>query len=760
MKIDRRSFLSLVAGGAAGIAFTPLPWKLTDDISIWTQNWPWTPVPEDGETTYVNSVCTLCPGACGISARKIEDRVVKIEGQKGCPINDGGICILGLAGTQLLYGPTRIQTPLKRVGNRGEGKWEKISWDEAVKQIGEKLASLRTGGRPEKLGGILGTDRGTVAKLFDRFMTAYGSPNIVYGATSRTSYETAVGLMQGGRPAVGYDFENSDFILSFGSGIIDGWGSPVRMFKANSGWKSGSAKLVQIEPRLSNTAAKSDQWIPINPGTEAALALGIAYVLIKEAIYDHKFIDRYAYGFYDWTDEKGEHHHRGFKELVLGNYSPEKVSEITGVPRSTIAQLARRFAFASKPVAVCGRGQGNTPGSIHEAMAIHALNALVGNINQKGGIWTVPESHYVQWPDVKLDSVAQKGMTQARVDGAGSADYSLVKSLPNRLVEAIASGDESLDVLLVAGTNPLYELKGRKAVKEAFDKIPYVVSFSSYMDETAGCADLILPNHAYLERYEDAPAPIGFNKPFIGLTRPVIDPLYDTKHVGDTVLLLAKALGGSIAEAFPWDSYEDCLKKTLGDKWETLEENGYWVDGQFSPAGLDKAFQTPTSKFEFFVTRLYETTQKDENALPHYIPIDSEGDSSEYPLTLISYDTMRIANGYIGNTPFMTKTLEDTVLKHNDVFVEINPKTAGEMGFREGSFAKLTTPRGEAKVRVHLFDGLKPGIVAMPSGLGHTAYDGYLAGKGVNANELIGPVEDPASGLDAAWGIKAKLAKA
>ena len=760
MKIDRRSFLSLVAGGAAGTALSPLPWKLTDDISIWSQNWSWTPVPEDGEAEYVSSVCTLCPGGCGITARRIKDRVVKIEGLKGCPVNDGGICILGLSGTQLLYGPTRIQSPMKRTGNRGDGQWEKISWDEAVSTVVEKLASLRSGGQPQKAGCILGSEQGTLPSLFDRFMTAYGSPNVMSPASSRTSYEMAMQLMQGGKPTAGYDFEHSDFILSFGSGIIDGWGSPVRMFQSNSDWKTRKVKVVQIEPRLSNTAAKSDKWIPVNPGTECVLALGMAYVIIKEGIYNQKFIDNFAYGFFDWTDEKGENHHKGFKELVLGNYSPDQVSKITGVSQSTIAHLARSFAFASKPVAICGRGQGHTPVSLHEAMAVHALNALVGNINQKGGIWAVPAPDYIRWPEVKLDEAARKGLTASRIDGAGSDKYPLVKSLLNRLPGAIASGSQSLELLFVSGVNPLYEMRDTHAVKSAFEKIPFVVSFSSYMDETAANADLILPSHVYLERYEDVPSPVGFNRPFIGLTKPVIEPLYDTRHVGDVILLMAKALGGSVAEAFPWDSYEGCLRETLGDKWDLLVENGFWIDEGYVPESLDKAFETKSTKFEFFVSRLSETLRKDEQALPHYMAIESEGDVESYPLVLIPYDTTRLSNGYIGNPPFMTKTLDDTILKGNDGFIEINPKTAKTLGWVEGAFATVTTPKGEARVKVHLFEGLMPGIIAMPTGLGHTAYDSYLAGKGFNVNELIGPVEDPASGLDAAWGIRAKLAKA
>ncbi len=134
MKIDRRSFLAFVVGGAAGTALSPLPWKLTDDLSIWSQRWPWTPIPPKGETTYVTSTCTLCPGGCGISVRKVEERVVKVEGLEGHPVNDGGICILGLTGPQLLYGPTRVRTPLKKT----DGAWRPISWEKAIAEIASR----------------------------------------------------------------------------------------------------------------------------------------------------------------------------------------------------------------------------------------------------------------------------------------------------------------------------------------------------------------------------------------------------------------------------------------------------------------------------------------------------------------------------------------------------------------------------------------------------------------------------------------------
>ena len=145
-----------------------------DDSSIWSQMWPWTPVPPDGEVVYEASTCSLCPGGCGISVRKIDNRAVKIEGQKGHPINDGGMCMLGLSGLQLLYGPTRIKSPMKRIGERGEGKWQKISWEEAIGLVTEKLTDIRNKGEAHTVAAISGSDKGTVPALFKRFMTAVG----------------------------------------------------------------------------------------------------------------------------------------------------------------------------------------------------------------------------------------------------------------------------------------------------------------------------------------------------------------------------------------------------------------------------------------------------------------------------------------------------------------------------------------------------------------------------------------------------------
>ena len=304
-------------------------------------------------------------------------------------------------------------------------------------------------------------------------------------------------------------------------------------------------------------------------------------------------------------------------------------------------------------------------------------------------------------------------------------------------------GAYALSALLVYGANPYYTEHNRAAVAEALDSIPFIVSFASHMDETAQHADFILPSHTNLERHEDVPTPAGLNVPIIGLSRPVVDPEYDTQHVGDTVIALGKSIDG-VADSFVWDNYKSLLRETMGEKWNTLVREGYWKDSSYKPSDWARGFKTPSGKFEFFATGSYK-------------PVVLEGDPDSYPLVLIPIESTRLADGAVANPPYLTKTVADTVLKNNNIFVEVNPKTAAAYGLSEGTVATLKTPTGEVKVRTHLYEGVRPGVVAIPTGLGHSAYDDYLRGKGVNANDVIGMAEDPVSGLDIAWGSRASL---
>jgi anaerobic selenocysteine-containing dehydrogenase len=549
------------------------------------------------------------------------------------------------------------------------------------------------------------------------------------------NYELALYLTQGVRAMPGFDLAGSDLVLSFGSGVIEGWMSPGYMFRSKSELTDNGGKFVQFESRLSKTAAKADSWIPINPGSEGALAYGIAHVLLKKGAYDREA--GYAEGF------------QSLKQSVEADFGPDRVAELTGVDAATISRLAQQFAAAKRPLAICGRGgQGASPGAAQEFLAVHFLNALAGSINRPGGIWAVPEPEYISWPDPEMDAVASAGMQVSRVDGAGTEMFPQARYLMNRLPAGIDAGQNTpVQLLFVSGANPVHSLTDNAALKTAFEKIPLVVSFSSFMDETAQAADLILPNHMALERYEDVPAAAGFPKPILGLTRPAVSPQYNTRHVGDVIIELANRQGGPVADAFAWDSYAACLEETLSDQWAELLDTGYVVEEDFEPM----PFETASGRFEF--------SNPDISALPAFSPLAPEGESSSFPLVLIPYSSMRLPAGSIGAPPFLVKALEDTILKGNDVLVEINPETAAEMKLADGKPALLETPRGKARVRIRHANGIMPGVVALPRGLGHTAYDGFLAHKGVNVNSLIASVEDPGTGVDAAWGIRAKISR-
>jgi len=851
MGMKRRNFIKFLAGGIAGISMTPLPYKLIDDVAIWTQNWPWVPVPSKGEFVHVKSVCKLCHGGCGIEVRKVGDRAVKIESRKDYPVNPSGLCPVGMGGLQLLYNKSiRFCGPMRRVGRRGSGKYVEVSWGEALHELAVRISFLRNAEKPESIVTIDGNPIGsTVSVLIERLMRALGSPNYTRIPHLEDTYRLGSFLMHGVDGTMAYDLENSDCILSFGCGFLEGWGSFGRALNV---WRilrekacNGTAQVIHIESRASNTASKADLWITPIPGTEGALALGIAHVIIKNGWYDSKFVSDYSFGFNDWKSEDGKDH-LGFKNIVLEKYAPDKVSGITGVSVEKIKSIANAFAHATAPIAVYGKGKGVLNGGIYELMAVHSLNALVGNIDRPGGILLTEPIPLSPLTDVQADTIARKGLKRPRLDQAMSARYPFTKSLINNLFKTIVEENESpVDTLLVFSSNPAYTLPQSNMVREALKKIPFVVSFSPYRDETSYMADLILPDHNYLEKMDDIVWPTGLQYPLYGLSKPVVGPLYDTKNTGDVIIQLAQRLGQSIGAAFPWEDYEGVLKErarglfdaggglvsyehshppwqwekdekfrpeydSFDDMWEKIKAGGLWYRPVRSSDKHKRRFKTSTHKFELFSTQIELAVNKyakqiskedalkkmgiwvngDEAFMPHFEKIDFPTRRSLYPLDKVHYDIIKIINEWTGmpllvdnslfedqlledgschtsssyplkmipyniinltsdwlpTPPFLYKTIFDDQLLGNDSFVEINPKTASKYGLKQGDRVIIQSVKGEVQVRVNLSEGSMPGIVYMPMGFGHTAYDEFVRGKGVNPNDIIRTRKDPLSG--------------
>lgn len=821
MEINRRNFVKFLAGGALGATLSPLPWKLTDDIAIWTQNWPWVPVPPTGEFTNVKSVCNLCPGGCGIEIRKVDNRAIKIDGRTDYPVNPGGICPLGMGGLQLLYDKTIRHThPMKRVGPKGSGEFVRITWDEALNTLANRISDLRKNKRPEALAAVDGNPvRSTMSVMIQRLITAVGSPNYVRIPSIEDTYSMGNILMQGTDGPMAYDLENSDYILSFGCGLLEGWGAPGRVMNAWGLWHEDpvkrKVKIVQVESRASNTASKADQWVASRPGTDAALALGIAHVIIKEDLYNHAFVDNHSFGFDDWSSSDGKDH-MGFKSMVLKKYSPDQTAKITGLSPKDIVSLAREFCKAKAPMAIYGKGKDSLNGGLYAFMAVNSLNALVGNLNMPGGVFVTDGVPLSPLPEIEQDAITRQGLKKPRVDQAGTVKYPFARSLINNLTQAIIEKPKSpVDTLLVFSANPVYTLPDGGSFKEALSKVPFVVSFSPFQDETSFMADLVLPDHTCLEKIFDVVWPIGLQYPLYGLSKPVVEPIYDTKNTGDVIIELAKRTAKSTESAFPWDGFEEVLEqrakglfdsgkglvsyngskpawkqqkggrspgqdyKSFNEMWKKIKSGGLWYRPVQTYRNWERVFKTPSAGFEFFSSKielavneyakktLKDTVLKnmgisakgDEVFMPHYEAVKTEVNRSEYPLLMLPYEMINLASGWVPNPPFLYKTLFDHQLRKDESFANINPGTAAEYRVKQGDRVIIKSQAGKIQVRVNIFEGAMPGIVYLPLGLGHTAYDEFIRGKGVNPNDIIDAGKDPLSGDPVWWDTAVKLIK-
>lgn len=797
MKVGRRAFLQFTAGVVGGSLLTPIPWKLADDSAIWSQNWSWRPSPERGEVTQAASTCVLCNGGCGIRAKLVDGkRAIAIEGNPAHPINRGGICPLGAAGAQFLYAPYRLSNPMKQTKKRGDpGGFQPIAWDEALKELGSLLSKLRSEGNANALACITGARRSSMDELWQQFFAAYGSANLFKMPTHADSRATAASLLMGKAADVAFALEKATYILSFGASFLDGWGAPGRVQAAYGSWRSGNAvKLVQVESRCSMTAAKADRWVAVAPGTEAALALAIAHVMVKDKLFDAAFVEANVFGFEDWTDGAGKSR-KGFKSLLLASYAPEQIAERTGIEAPRIRELAREFASQKNAVAIWGTSQSNVAENVYHDLAFLALNVLKGNLRADGLVSLVPDVPFAPLPDVQLDNAAQAGIQKKRLDLALTRSAPCPSNGLYPFLDALAKGGPyPIDVLLVHEANPVYSLAENQVLETALAKVGTVVSFSSYMDETAQQADLILPNHMAFERLDDVIGLPGVPAAYYAIASPIIKPQLDTKHAGDVVLGLAKTLGGAVAGSLPWPSYEAYLKERVkglaasgkgaladsasadimkpragesvkanyGDAaglWKKLASGGCWYD---APADPLNDLSTASKKIELACQLLQKkglTLDEDAVYLPHFAQLSPSGTDKDFPLLLVGYEMLSLSSEYLPNPPFMTKTLWDFVLKGNDLYVELHPQTAKAQGMGEGSRAALRTPQGEVPVRVHMTPAARPGVVYVVNGLGHKAYDEYIQNKGANANRVIEVQVDPITGLGTAWATRAQLVR-
>jgi anaerobic selenocysteine-containing dehydrogenase len=582
------------------------------------------------------------------------------------------------------------------------------------------------------------------------------------------------------------DIANSNYVMTFGGNLLESSRNVIAYLGATAFMRRGRpqrGKLVTVHPRLAVTGVKADEWIPIRPGTYAALALGMANVIINSGLYATDFVRDYTFGFEDFEDAEGKKH-KGFKSLVLEDYTLERAAAITGISSEIIARLAGEFATNRPAVAVMPTepGELTNGNALYTALAIHALNALVGSIDARGGVIQQRFPELADWPELTLDPTARSSGTKERIDGAESQfplAYSAWQNVPRRILE---DQPYPLEMLILLNANPLYDMPG-DVCAEALMKVPFVVSFASTLDESAAHADLILPASTFLEVWGDEYLE-GTGYAGISLRRPVVETVHDTRDPGDVLLEMAKRLGGSLAQALPWNSYKELVDERLaGFDREKLETNGCWSEMIYFNAepgsrawaevvGRDRLNAPKDGRFDFFSRELFAALAagSDEDCLPHFvIPQtlqDSTAEALEYPFLLVTQPLITQCQQWQGILPTLQECYGLQGYVKWDSWVEIGEKVARELGLGNGDRAWIEskTSRVEAVVRIHA--GLWPNAIFLPPGLGHHSFvrwgRGSKAGRlvGCNPNQLSELTSEPLTGLAVSGPTRVRIYRA
>jgi anaerobic selenocysteine-containing dehydrogenase len=645
------------------------------------------------------STCGMCPAGCGIIVRTREHKANKIEGNPLHPVNRGALCARGQAGLEVLYNPDRIKGPMKRMGERGEGKWEEISWEEAIKTLADRLRGIKESGNASDIIFATSETRGITGLIAELFTSAIGSPGLVGGDIFNRNWEQECYRRVYGSGVEGplvpiFDIANAQYVLSFGARFLEAWHSPVMYsleygeFRRSTGKIRG--KFIQIEPRMSLTGANADEWLPAAVGTEALVALSIAAVIVREGLVKEVPAPGLLQSIRPlgpWPDTFGSHSDSDSARKHLEPYGPEAIEKITGIGADKITRIAREFASSKAALALgmgtfeIGRGHHTAADrGIEQAMAINYLNLLAGNLNKPGGV-QLTES---------FDPLASLRTGDRAVWMALSGD-----SIAGREVKA----------LLLHDVDPVY-LAPRTA--DQIKTVPFIVSFSSFMNDSTQLADLVLPDNTYLESWDVLPSSIAAGRA-ASLTRPVVSRRSDSRQTADVLLALARELGTPL----PFESAEEAVKQALShltsghlkdtenaDKsWDEFIERGVWIGtSRESTTAVKSKENEPLS---FGVIRDFESKHINDD---------------DYPLTLLTYEHGSSRGGAHADFSALKELPDPMTSAIWGSWVEINPQTARDLGINEGDLVEVRTTEGAIEVPAFLYRAIRPDLIAMPYG--------------------------------------------
>lgn len=723
MAIKRRDFLKMGGGLSLSLSLCAC---LSDKSYNSTSKSNWLA----GVEHWSPSVCQACPGGCGIMVRVIDDRAVKIEGNPLHPLNRGKVCSKGQAGLELLYSPDRIKGPLKKVGDRKDALWKTISWDEALDIVSVKLKELREAGESHTVAFVGRNQHNTTDDLISRFLKVYGSPNL-YKFDEWTALKNVYLASQGIHDLMSVDLENSRLILSFGASWLSNWPNLMENQRIYGEKRAnGDLKIIQIEPRFSIEASRADRWIPISQGSEGLLALGIASVLIREKLFNQAFVERFTSQF------------NTFKDFILQRISLDQVSERTGVPLRAIIEIAKEFYALRPAIAVADFNLSYSSKGLFNMLAVHSLNALVGNIDAPGGLLRQRQAPVAELPPVALDKFATKDLLEERHSEAYEKEQSLRSKNPKEMMDSILTQSPyAIKCLLLSSPGPQFFSFVPEKKAEILDRVPFIVSFSPFMDETSSIADVILPDTTFYEKWQDHYSSSLSKIPIVGISSPVIQPLYQSRPFESTLLTLAQNMGEDFAQNFPWSDYKELLLFRMKGLFQAkkgcifsspyeveqlriLEERGWWTpqhdseDAFFKDLLIKGGWQDPSYHFNerSFVYQndpkrfVFVSSFEIENEGP-----DESQDSEEYPLRLFLFDLpLTSADSDSKNTPWHQENLGFRFRVLWKVWVEINPDTAEALGIRDKDVVWVESKEGRIRAVAKIFSGIGPDIAGMP----------------------------------------------
>ena len=667
----------------------------------------------------VRSVCQACHSECGVLVHVNNGKAIKVEGDPKHPMSRGFICVKGQAEPQRTYHPDRLKYPLRRVGDRGEGKWEQVSWDKVLAEIAEKLTAIKEKFGPESIALINGT--GPRHAHFSSLLPhALGSSNKISVdlhiclAPAMVAEHSTIGhsiTMERGP-----DYQNTNCILVFGGHPLVS--HPPRGVELVEAKRKRKAKLIVVDPRKTQLASQADLWLQIRPGTDAALALGMMNVIINEHLYDKEFVDEWCYGF-DKLIER------------VSKYTPDKVSEITWIPADKIMEATRMYA-TTKPAVLHRRvAIDQNINSTQTGRALINLVALTGNIDVRGGnLLTSRLEGYLPSTTLSGREEPLKPSPEVLEKRIGSKEFPLISG-PEAVFPFVTSflAFEAMDTgkpypikaLHCAGANPIINVQKSKWVLSALKKLELLVVVDFFMTPTAEIADYILPATTWLEREELCDIPY---MNCISTRQKAIEPLYECWDDLKIVIELIKRIPWANRKMVPWDSVKGCyewLVKGTGLTFDEFKRRGYIVVPFKYKKYEEAGFKTPSGKVELYST-IFEKYGYDP--LPDFkepleSPVNTPELAKDYPLILIT------GSRYIEYFCSEGRQISQLRKRMPDPLVEIHPDTARAISIGDGDWVWIETPRvmGErVKFKAKLTTNIDPRVV-------HAAYGWWFPEK-------------------------------